>query len=55
MVIKVPYFLELSSTRVLNVAMAKPEFKCYLPDFEHEKPLNRTYLFNVSDSISLQP
>lgn len=46
--IKVPHFLELSSTRVFSVAMEDRKFRAYLPDFEHEKPINRTYLFNVS-------
>ena len=48
MVVKVPYFLELSSTRVFKVAIAHPTFRHYLPDYQHEKPINRSYLFNVS-------
>ena len=47
-IIKVPHFLELSSTRVYVLAMADGRIREYLPDYEHEKPINRQYLFNVS-------
>jgi hypothetical protein len=47
-IIKVPHFLELSSTRVYVLAMSDTRIRDYLPDYEHEKPINRQYLFNVS-------
>jgi hypothetical protein len=40
-IIKVPHFLELSSTRVYVLAMGDPRIREYLPDYEHEKPINR--------------
>ena len=43
-----PHFLELSSTRVYVLAMGDRRIREYLPDYEHEKPINRQYLFNVS-------
>lgn len=27
--------------------MNDAKFRMYFPDYEHEKPINRTYLFNV--------
>jgi hypothetical protein len=50
MVVKVPQFLELSASRVYAMAMVSPQFVEYLPEYECEKPINRTYLFNVSDA-----
>ena len=47
-IIKVPHFLELSSTRVYVLALGDRRIREYLPDYEHEKPINRQYLFNVS-------
>jgi len=47
-IIKVPHFLELSSTRVYVLALGDRRIRDYLPDYEHEKPINRQYLFNVS-------
>ncbi len=46
-IIKVPHFLELSSTRVYVLALGDRRIRDYLPDYEHEKPINRQYLFNV--------
>jgi hypothetical protein len=34
--------------QVYHIAMADARFRMYFPDYEHEKPINRTYLFNVS-------
>ena len=47
-IVKVPHFVELSSSRVYHIAMDDARFRMYFPDYEHEKPINRTYLFNVS-------
>lgn len=47
-IVKVPHFVELSSSRVYYIAMNDAKFRMYFPDYEHEKPINRTYLFNVS-------
>ena len=46
-----PHFIELSASRVYNLAMSKPAYHKYLPDYEHEKPINRNYLFNVGDLL----
>ncbi len=40
--------LPLSSTRVYVLALGDRRIRDYLPDYEHEKPINRQYLFNVS-------
>lgn len=52
--VKVPHFIELSASRVYRMAMNKAEIAIYLPDFCQEKPLNRTYLFNVSSTFELK-
>jgi len=44
----VPYFVELSATRVHLLALEDRRTRDYLPDNESEKPINRKYLFNVS-------
>ena len=46
-IVKVPHFVELSSSRVYYIAMNDAKSRMYFPDYEHEKPINRTYLFNV--------
>ena len=48
----VPYFLELSATRVHEMALAHPRIREYLPDNAAEKPINRKYLFNVSLALT---
>jgi hypothetical protein len=46
--VNVPYFLELSATRVHELALLDPRIRDYIPDNSAEKPINRKYLFNVS-------
>ena len=46
-----PYFSELSATRVYLMALEDRRIRDYLPDNESEKPINRKYLFNVSLSV----
>ena len=44
----VPHFIELSASRVYQLALRDGRIRDYLPDPTHEKPINREYLFNVS-------
>jgi hypothetical protein len=45
--VNVPYFVELSASRVHFQALEDHRIRDYLPDNESEKPINRKYLFNV--------
>lgn len=47
-IVNVPHFIELSASRVYQLALQDPRVREYLPDPSHEKPINREYLFNVS-------
>ena len=51
--VKVPHFVELSASRVYRMAMEIHTTAAYLPDHDFERPINRTYLYNVSASADL--
>jgi hypothetical protein len=53
--VKVPHFVELSASRVYKMAMAIHTIAAYLPDHDFERPINRTYLYNVSAQVVSDP
>ena len=53
--VKVPHFVELSASRVYKMAMGIHTIAAYLPDHDFERPINRTYLYNVSVQAVTDP
>jgi hypothetical protein len=48
--VDVPHFAELAATKVFEEVKRNKKFQLYLPEFELlKRPMNRQYLFNVSD------
>lgn len=45
--VRVPHLPELSASNILRTAMSMNKFRSYLPDVDHDKVMNRQYVFNV--------
>ena len=52
--VTVPHFTELAAKQIQEMVAGNAIFTPYLPNLDHlSRPLNRQYLYNVSDTSDL--